>query len=130
MKRAKTTAARQPNAIRTVGLAALGIACCFLLGWDAMRRSHYHFTPASDLGYTVGLVGGIMMLAMLAYPLRKKLRFMQGWGPLKHWFRLHMVFGVLGPVLVIFHTAFRVLHLPPHSPWTLRQGGLAGRAAG
>lgn len=108
MRRPNAAAIAQPNVIRTVALAAIAVACCLLLGWDVMRRSYQHFTPASGVGYALGLIGGLMMLALLVYPMRKKLRFMRGWGPLKHWFRLHMVFGVLGPVLVIFHTAFRV----------------------
>lgn len=33
---------------------------------------------------------------------------MQGLGKLKYWFRIHMILGVLGPTLVLFHTTFRV----------------------
>jgi hypothetical protein len=33
---------------------------------------------------------------------------MQGLGKLKYWFRIHMILGVLGPILVIFHTTFRL----------------------
>ncbi len=108
MSSSRAPATSQPNPIRTVVLAVIGVGCCFLLGWDIMRRSYYHFTPASGIGYALGLVGGLMMLILIAYPLRKTLHFMQGWGQLRHWFWLHMVFGVLGPVLVIFHTGFRV----------------------
>jgi hypothetical protein len=108
MSPSRTPMPSQPNPIRTVVLAAIGIACCFLLGWDMMRRSSYHFTPGSGIGYALGLVGGVMMLILIAYPLRKKWQFMQRWGQLRYWFWLHMVFGVLGPVLVIYHTGFHV----------------------
>ncbi len=65
------------------------------------------YTPGSDLGYALGLAGGLMMAALLTYPLRKHFKPLRRAGPMKPWFQAHMVLGVLGPVLVIFHTGFR-----------------------
>jgi hypothetical protein len=76
------------------------------IGWIAKRNALY--TSGSSLGYSLGLIGGLMMLLLLLYPLRKRVRFMQGWGPLKYWFWLHMFGGILGPLLVLFHSTFRV----------------------
>ena len=59
------------------------------------------------LGYYLGLAGGLMMLTLLLYSFRKHIKFMQKLGKLKHWFRLHMILGVLGPTLILFHTTFR-----------------------
>jgi hypothetical protein len=36
---------------------------------------------------------------------------MQGWGALKHWFRWHMVMGIVGPTLVLFHSTFHLRSL-------------------
>ncbi|OAI49172.1 hypothetical protein AYO43_10765, partial [Nitrospira sp. SCGC AG-212-E16] len=47
-------------------------------------------------------------LLMLAYPLRKHVRWMQRWGALKHWFRIHMIMGIVGPTLVLFHSTFHL----------------------
>jgi hypothetical protein len=44
----------------------------------------------------------------LAYPLRKHVRWMQRWGALKHWFRIHMIMGIVGPTLVLFHSTFHL----------------------
>jgi hypothetical protein len=76
------------------------------IGWLVRRNAFY--TSGSSLGYSLGLIGGLMMLLLLVYPLRKRVRFMQGWGPLKYWFWLHMSGGILGPLLVLFHSTFRV----------------------
>jgi hypothetical protein len=46
------------------------------------------------------------MLALLLYPMRKNLRFMRDWGAVRHWFRLHMLFGILGPLCILFHCNF------------------------
>lgn len=67
-----------------------------------------YYTPRSNVGFYLGVAGSVMMLAMLLYPLRKHARFMQSWGSLKHWFRWHMVMGIVGPTLVLFHSTFHI----------------------
>ncbi|MEO8332329.1 MAG: hypothetical protein ABI479_07835 [Gallionella sp.] len=67
--------------------------------------------PGSGLGYYFGYVGGVMMLLMLLYPLRKHAAWARNWGPLRYWFMLHMVFGIGGPTLVLFHSTFHVKSL-------------------
>ncbi|HQZ45060.1 MAG TPA: hypothetical protein PK042_03045 [Usitatibacteraceae bacterium] len=66
------------------------------------------YTPGSDFGYGLGLAGGLMMLMLLSYPLRKHVKVLRRLGTMKPWFQAHMVLGALGPVLVIFHTTFTV----------------------
>jgi hypothetical protein len=76
------------------------------LGWKVANANYYK--PGEGLGYNLGLVGGLMMLTLLLYSARKHLPFMQGLGKLKYWFKIHMTLGVVGPVLVLFHTTFRL----------------------
>jgi len=70
-----------------------------------------YYTPRSNLGFYLGVVGSVMMLAMLAYPLRKHMGFMHRWGALKHWFRIHMIMGIVGPTLILFHSTFHLRSL-------------------
>ncbi len=72
-----------------------------------IAHGHY-YRPGVGLGYSLGLAGGLMMLTLLLYSFRKHIKFMQGLGKLKYWFRIHMILGVLGPTLVLLHTTFRV----------------------
>ena len=76
------------------------------LGWKVAHGNYYQ--PGKGLGYNLGLAGGLMMLTLLLYSARKHLKFMQPLGKLKHWFRIHMILGVIGPILVIFHTTFHL----------------------
>jgi NADH:ubiquinone oxidoreductase subunit 2 (subunit N) len=46
-----------------------------------------------------------MMLALLLYPLRKRLRILHFLGPTKVWFRTHMILGLVGPLLVTGYAA-------------------------
>ena len=66
------------------------------------------FTSGSNTGYWIGVVGGVMMLLLLLYPLRKYTKFMHGVGQLKYWFIVHMVLGVGGPILILVHSTFRI----------------------
>lgn len=61
------------------------------------------YTPGSDIGYNLGLVGGLMMLALLGYPLRKRLGWLSSAGRVSKWFSMHMVLGVAGPSLILLH---------------------------
>ena len=66
------------------------------------------YTPGSELGYALGVAGSLMMLALLAYPLRKRVAFLRSLGSLPAWFRLHMAFGVLGPLFILAHSRLQV----------------------
>jgi hypothetical protein len=104
-------AAKQPalprRRVHPVAVAvAATVAMLLCWAWNVNQSELY--VSGKGFGYFLGLTGGSMMLILLLYPLRKRARFMHDLGPLKYWFRFHMVAGVLGPVLVLFHSTFRV----------------------
>ncbi len=77
--------------------------------WVAYKVANgRYYTPRSNFGFYLGVVGSVMMLLMLAYPLRKHVGFMHRWGALKNWFRIHMIMGIAGPTLVLFHSTFHL----------------------
>lgn len=90
------------NAIIWFALLGLFVASAILV------RTRDWFTPGSEFGYNLGLVGGILMLLLLVYPLKKRVRFLQRMGSAKPWFIFHMVCGVVGPMAVIYHSTFRI----------------------
>ena len=73
-------------------------------GWK-LRHKEY-FNAESGTGYLLGIVGSAMMVILLLYPMRKRFRFMAGWGPIRYWFRYHMMLGVLGPICILYHANF------------------------
>jgi len=87
-------------------LAYLLVLAVVYLGWN--NRLSQPLTAESGMGYALGIIGGSMMLLLLLYPLRKHLRIMRHLGPVKFWFRTHMLFGVLGPVCILFHSGFQL----------------------
>lgn len=94
--------------LRLISRAVAAFALAGLLLAGAIVAWLQPYTPGSDIGYALGLAGGLMMLMLLGYPLRKHVRPMARLGPMKPWFQAHMALGILGPVLVIFHTGFTV----------------------
>lgn len=87
-------------------LAYLSVLAVIYLGWN--NRLSQPLTAESGAGYALGIIGGSMMLLLLLYPLRKHLHIMRHLGPVKLWFRAHMLFGVLGPVCILFHSGFQL----------------------
>ena len=101
----------QPQPERTQrGLAfrIFGLACLVLLAWGARVRDEHYLSADFGLGYALGIIGLSAMLLLLLYSVRKRLRAISGWGPLRHWFGIHMVLGILGPVAILFHANFRM----------------------
>lgn len=80
------------------------IACG--IGW--LLRDQNLITAEEGLGYWLGITGGSMMLVLLLYPLRKRIRALRFLGGTQQWFRMHMILGVLGPVLVLYHSGFQL----------------------
>ena len=66
--------------------------------------------PETGMGYWIGLVGGSMMLILLIYPLRKRIKSLRSIGKIGFWFRFHMILGIAGPMLVLYHGRFSFGH--------------------
>lgn len=90
------------------GVAFYGYALAALAvsgGWWYTRGNPL-VDAEQGVGYWLGVAGGTLMATLLLYPVRKRLPSLRWLGPIRHWFRMHMVFGVLGPVLILYHSNF------------------------
>ena len=96
------------------------------LGWQ--NRDFSYLNAEYGTGYALGIIGGVMMLLLYLYPARKQWRPMRRMGPVKYWFRMHMILGVVGPVTVIFHSNFRLGSLNSSVAMTVEKpsGGAPG----
>ena len=87
-------------------LSVLLISIVSIYGFLAFRQTGY--APGSTTGYRLGLYGALMMLALLLYPLRKHVPWLRGFGRLSEWLQFHMILGICGPLLILFHSGFRI----------------------
>ena len=83
-----------------MSLAALAIVVGYA-GRDSRRLFAEH-----GLGYALGIIGSLLILVLLLYPLRKRYRILRVLGPVKNWFRVHMMLGVIGPIAILYHSNF------------------------
>jgi hypothetical protein len=85
-----------------IGFAFVAIA--IYLGWTLPTERL--LSPERGIGYALGIAGGSAMLLLLLYPARKRMRRLGFLGTVKGWFQLHMVLGVVGPLLILYHSNF------------------------
>lgn len=78
----------------------------YLIIKGLIHRDESIFTPEKGVGYMLGIIGGSMMLTLLLYPVRKHVRLFRKLAPVRYWFRIHMLLGVAGPVLILYHANF------------------------
>jgi hypothetical protein len=84
----------------------ISILLMLSVGWAS--RGRQYLVAESGIGYWFGIIGGSVMLLLLAYPLRKRFRRWAAIGSVKSWFRIHMILGVVGPLMIVFHSGFRL----------------------
>ncbi|QQR89058.1 MAG: hypothetical protein IPJ88_12645 [Myxococcales bacterium] len=103
----------------TAGLFAIALGCLaaalYYYGWSFYslpvqeRASHPNFrslSPGGLVGHGYGIAGFALMLTNLLYLVRRKFAGLQ-LGPLKTWLNIHVVTGLTGALLVLFHSAFQ-----------------------
>jgi len=71
------------------------------------HADHDLLSPGKPIGHGYGVVGTILMLTNLFYLVRRRLARAR-LGSLRAWLNLHVTTGLIGGVLVVFHSAFQL----------------------
>lgn len=88
---------------------------------------HQILKPSGSLGHGLGIIGSLMMIVGVSiYMLRKRVRFFSRLGILKHWLEFHIFLCSLGPILVLYHTAFKFGGIVAISFWSMTAVVLSG----
>ncbi len=77
-----------------------------LIIWGWLNKPEEYLTAENGLGYALGIIGGSMMLLLLIYPLRKKIKHIPYLGSVASWFKFHMFCGIFGPIAILYHSNF------------------------
>jgi len=85
-------------------LFTISVIAVLLIGW--LNRDSNYLSAENGTGYALGIVGGSLMLLVLLYPLSKRLSLLSRMVPVRYWFGIHMLFGIIGPVLILYHSNF------------------------
>ncbi|MDR3666331.1 MAG: hypothetical protein P4L35_05770 [Ignavibacteriaceae bacterium] len=88
---------------------------------------HLSLKPSGTLGHGIGILGSLMMIIGVAiYIVRKRIRRFSNLGILKHWLEFHIFLCSLGPVFVLYHTAFKFGGIVAVSFWSMVAVVLSG----
>ncbi|MFZ1291336.1 MAG: hypothetical protein WAR79_14660 [Melioribacteraceae bacterium] len=88
---------------------------------------HNLLKPSGALGHGFGIIGSILMFfGVLIYMIRKRVKSFVNIGILKHWLELHIFLCTVGPILILFHTAFKFGGIVSVSFWSMVAVFLSG----
>src|SRR5665647_3586614 len=88
---------------------------------------HLSLKPSGILGHGIGILGSLMMILGVAiYMIRKRSRRFNNIGILKHWLEFHIFLCSLGPIFVLYHTAFKFGGIVAVSFWSMIAVVLSG----
>ena len=102
----------------TVGFLALGAGIAIALWfkgsdyytthpWDrAAHPDNAALNSGGSWGHGEGIVGTALILLNLTFMFRRRLKSMRRFGALRLWMNMHVVTGLVGPLIVVYHTAF------------------------
>ncbi len=87
---------------------------------------HSEWKPGGIIGHGLGIIGSVLMIILFLYSARKRFRFMMNLGNIRYWLNYHIWMGVTGPLLVIFHTTFKIHGIIAISFWSMIAVALSG----
>ncbi|MGQ7869500.1 hypothetical protein [Sunxiuqinia sp. sy24] len=81
---------------------------------------HQALKPSGVWGHGLGIVGSFLIVTGVSlYMVRKRVRLFSRLGILKYWLEFHIFLCTLGPILVLFHTAFKFGGIVAISFWSM-----------
>lgn len=89
--------------------------------------NHDFFKPSGLFGHGLGIVGTLLILiGVFGYIAKKRYKFLARFGRLKYWLEFHIFLCTLGPIMVLFHTAFKFGGIVSISFWSMVAVVLSG----
>ena len=88
---------------------------------------HLSLKPSGFLGHGIGILGTLMtIIGVAVYMARKRTGIFGNIGILKHWLEFHIFLCAVGPIFVLYHTAFKFGGIVAVSLWSMVAVVLSG----
>jgi len=90
-----------------------------------LAERHFHLQydllkPTGTIGHGMGIAGSaFLLIGVFWYMARKRFRRLSHVGTLKYWLEFHIFLCILGPVLILFHTTFKIGGIVAISFWSM-----------
>lgn len=117
------------------------LAMIVLLAWVAVNGFSYYrldtaarfysplhpiYRPSGTVGLRLGILGLALFVWLFLYAIRKRSKWLSGIGKTKHWLDFHVLCGIGAPVLITFHSSFKVGGLAGLAYWIMIAVALSG----
>jgi hypothetical protein len=93
--------------------------------------NHQLLKPSGFVGHGLGVIGSLMIIiGVLIYMIRKRIRRFSRLGLLRNWLEFHIFLCILGPLMILYHTAFKFGGIVAVSFWSMTAvviSGIIGR---
>ena len=126
--------------LSAIAIAAVSVwVFAGLGGWDyyttPMRvrgygPAHRLLRPSGAIAHPLGVAGLLMMAVPVLYGVRKRWAPLARLGSMRGWLEFHIFCGIVGPVLVTFHTSFKFNGIISVAYWSMvavMASGFVGR---
>jgi len=91
------------------------------------NADHALLKPSGLLGQGLGIIGTLLILiGVFGYMAKKRYKFLSRLGRLKYWLEFHIFLCSLGPVMILFHTAFKFGGIVSIAFWSMLAVVLSG----
>ena len=131
MYRARWWAVMICGLLLIVFLASYGYSYYFApLAEKTRNPVHSQLRPSGTIGLKLGVLSALMFLFIYLYPLRKRWSRLRHVGKTKRWLDFHIMFGLLAPALITFHSSFKLHGLAGMAfwiMWAVAMSGVVGR---
>jgi len=111
------------------GIIVLATISLFIVGFPyyntPLIERFYHsdhdlYKPSGLIGHGLGIIGTLLIvIGVFSYMARKRYRFLSRFGRLKYWLEFHIFLCILGPIMILYHTAFKFGGIVSISFWSM-----------
>ena len=128
--------------VTAIALISVATAMALFLAWQGadyyrlplterpFHPQHVALRPAGYVGIRLGLAALILFLGIYVYPLRKRVKRLQRIGRTRNWLDIHVLLGLIVPVIVTYHSSLKLNGLAGMAYWIMIAivlSGIVGR---
>jgi len=119
----------------TIAAVSAFILCLAFAGFSYYRAplearpflpEHAMLRSSGTVGLKLGMLGVAMFGVLFLYPLRKRSKWLSRIGSTRHWLDFHAVMGITAPIVITFHSAFKLQGLAGLAYWIMIAVALSG----
>lgn len=118
-------------------VASLIILALLVYGFDyywlsqaerALSPKHAYLKPSGTIGLRLGMFGVALFLLIYLYAVRKHWKWLARQGNSRNWLNFHILLGITAPLIITFHSSFKVHGIAGIAYWIMIAVALSGFA--